>query len=67
MCIFTAKTMVKYFTHQNTSVYTCWFDASKVLDGVNYWSLLTKYIDSDGFLSGYLIQQVHVCNRKWGK
>ena len=36
MCIFTVKTLVKYYTDQMTSVYTCLLDASKAFDRVNH-------------------------------
>ena len=29
MCIFTVKSLIKYYTGQNTSVYTCLLDAGK--------------------------------------
>ena len=34
MCIFTVKTLVKYYTDQMTPVYTCLLDASKALIGL---------------------------------
>ena len=34
MCIFTVKTLVKYYTDQMTPVYTCLLDASKAFDRV---------------------------------
>ena len=42
MCIFTVKTLVKYYTDQNTPVYTCLPDANKVFDRVNHWPLFAK-------------------------
>ena len=31
MCIYTVKGVIKYYTRQNSAVYTCFFDASKAL------------------------------------
>ena len=31
MCIFTVKSIVKYYTRQSSPVYTCFLDASKLL------------------------------------
>ena len=42
MCIFTVKSLVKYYTGQNTSVYTCLLDASKAFDRVNHWTFFCK-------------------------
>ena len=39
MCIFTVKHIVKYYTRQNSPVYTCFLDASKAFDRVNHWTL----------------------------
>ena len=36
MCIFTVKSLVKYYTGQNTTVYTCLLDVSKAFDRVNH-------------------------------
>ena len=45
MCIFTVKTLIKYYTDQNTPVYTCLLDASKAFDRVNHWTLLQSYLN----------------------
>ena len=42
MCIFTVKSLVKYYTGQNTPVYTCLLDASKAFEWVNHWTLFCK-------------------------
>ena len=34
-----------YYTRQNSSVYTCFLDASKAFDGINHWTLCKKLID----------------------
>ena len=46
MCIFTVKSIIKYYTGHNTPVYTCFHDASKAFDRVNHWTLFTKHIHS---------------------
>ena len=45
MCIFTVKSIVKYYTRQNSPMYTCFLDASKVFDRINHWTLFRKLID----------------------
>ena len=40
MCIFTLKSIVKYYTRQNSPVYTCFLDAPKAFDRINHWTLL---------------------------
>ena len=46
MCIFTVKSIIKYYTGHNTPVYACFLDASKAFDRVNHWTLFTKLIYS---------------------
>ena len=46
MYIFTVKSIIKYYTGHNTTVYTCFLDASKPFDRVNHWTLFTKLIYS---------------------
>ena len=36
MFIFTVKSIIKYYTEQNTPVYTCFSDASKGFDRINH-------------------------------
>ena len=45
MCNFTVKSLIKYYTDQNTSVYTCLLDASKTLDLLNHLTLFAKLLD----------------------
>ena len=45
MCIFTVKSILKYYTRQNSPVYTCFLDASKAFDRINHWTLFRKLID----------------------
>ena len=44
MCIFMVKSVIKYYTKQNSTVFTCFLDAAKVFDRVNYWTLFSKMI-----------------------
>ena len=41
MCIFTVKTLIKYYTDQNTPVFSCLLDASKAFGRVNNWTVDT--------------------------
>ena len=50
MCIFTVKSVIKYYTEQNTAVYTCLLDARKAFDRVNHWTLFAKLIDTQVLL-----------------
>ena len=44
MCIFTVKSVIKYYTKQNSSVFTCFLDAAKAFDRVSHWILFSKLI-----------------------
>ena len=44
MCIYTVKSVIKYYTRQNSPVYTCFLDASKALDRISHWTLFKKLI-----------------------
>ena len=70
MCIFTVKSIIKYYSGHNTPLYTCFLDASKDFDRVNHWILFTKLINNGISLIivrilvfGYQTQQLYV---KWG-
>ena len=70
MCIFTVKSVIKYYTEQNTAVYTCLLDARKAFDRVNHWTLFAKLIDTQApllivrvLLFWYQMQNVCI---KWG-
>ena len=43
-CIFTLKSVMKYYTQQSTPVYSCFLDASKAFDRVNHWKLLISLL-----------------------
>ena len=71
MCIFTVKSIIKYYTDQNTPVYTCFLDASKAFDRVNHCTLFRKLITVKAPLLivrilVYWYQMQEVCI-KWGK
>ena len=44
LCVFTVKS-VKYYNLHNSPVYTCFLDASKAYDRVNYWTLFRKLLN----------------------
>ena len=71
MCIFTVKSIIKYYTEQNTPVYTCFLDLSKAFDRINHWTLFHKLINCDIpliivrlLIFWYQTQMVCI---KWGK
>ena len=37
--------MTKYYTHENSSVFTCFLDASKAFDKINHYTLFRKLLD----------------------
>ena len=70
MCIFTVKSVIKYYTEQNTAVYTCLLDDRKAFDRVSHWTLFAKLIDTQApllivrvLLFWYQMQNVRI---KWG-
>ena len=42
MCIFTVESVIKCYTKQNSTVFTCFLDAAKAFDRVNHWALFSK-------------------------
>ena len=40
LCIFTVKSVIKYYNLCNSTVFACFLDASKAYDRVNHWTLL---------------------------
>ena len=65
MCIFTVKNLIKYYTDQNTPVYTCLLDASKAFDRVNHWTLFAKLINSQTplLIVRVLLYWYHICKK----
>ena len=45
LCIFTVKSVTKYYTKENSPVYTCFVDASKPFDKINHYILFRKLLD----------------------
>ena len=71
MCIFTIKSVIKYYTKQNSSVFTCFLDAAKAFDRVSHWTLFSKLIQRNIPLVivriiafWYQTQTMYI---KWGK
>ena len=71
MCIFTVKSIIKYHTRKNSSVYTCFLDASKAFERINHWTLFQKLIDCKVQLLIVRIlvfwYQMQLVCIKWGK
>ena len=44
LCIFTVKSVIKYYNLYNSPVYSCFLDASKAYDRVNHWALFKKLL-----------------------
>ena len=47
LCIFTVKCVTKYYTQENSSVFTCFLDASKAFDKINHYTLFQKLLDRE--------------------
>ena len=43
MCSSTVKSLINYYTGQNTRVYTCLLNASKAFNRVNQWTLFDTH------------------------
>ena len=44
MCIYVVESVVKYYNHFHSPVYTCFLDASKAFVRINHWTLFSKLI-----------------------
>ena len=44
MCIYTMKNIIEYYRQHGSSVFTCFLDASKAFDRVNFWTIFDKMI-----------------------
>ena len=72
MCIYTVKSVIKYYTRPVYSpVYTCFLDASKAFDRISHWTLFVKLIACNTSLLLVRIlmfwyQRQSICV-KWGK
>ena len=45
MCIYAMKSVIEYYKHYNSPVYTCFLDASKAFDKVCHWRLFKKLLE----------------------
>ena len=45
VCIFTVKSVSKYYTQQHSPSYICFLDASKAFDKINHFKLFRKLLD----------------------
>ena len=70
-CIFTVKSVSKYYTQQHSPLYTCFLDASKAFDNINHFKLFRKLLDPETsivivriLLFWYSKQTVYI---KWGR
>ena len=44
LCIYTVKSVIKYYNYFSSLLYTCFQDASRELDRVNHWALFKKLL-----------------------
>ena len=44
LCIYTVKSVTKYYNYFSSPVYTCFLDASNAFDRVNHWTLFKKLL-----------------------
>ena len=44
LCIFSVKSVIKYYNMYKSPVYRCFLDASKAYDRVNHWTLFKKLL-----------------------
>lgn len=44
LCIYALKNIVQYYRHHNSPIFTCFLDASRAFDRVNFWCLFDKLI-----------------------
>ena len=44
LCIYTVKSVIKYYNYFSSPVYTCFLGASKAFDRVNHWTLFKKLL-----------------------
>ena len=45
LCIFTVKSVIKYYNLQYSPVYTCFLGASKAYDCISHWTLFIKLLN----------------------
>ena len=44
LCIFSVKSVIKYYNLYKSPVYSCFLDASKAYDHINHWTLFKKLL-----------------------
>ena len=44
ICVLFVKSVIKYYTKQNSTVFTCFLDAAKAFDRVSHWTIFSKMI-----------------------
>ena len=71
VCIITVKSVIKYYTKQNSTAFTCFLDTAKTFDRVSYRTLFTKLIKRNVPLvivriTEFWYQTQTMCV-KWGK
>ena len=44
LCIYTVKSVIKYYNYFSSPLFTCFLDASKAFEKVNHWTLLKKLL-----------------------
>ena len=47
LCIYTVKSIIRYYNYYNSPVYTCFLDAYKAFDRINHWTMFKKLIIRD--------------------
>ena len=39
LCIYTVKSIIRYYNYYNSPVYTCFLDAPEAFDRINHWTM----------------------------
>ena len=70
LCIFSVKSVIKYYNLYKSPVYSCFLDASKAYDSVNHWTLFKKLLKrSISVIIVHILlfwfSKQEIC-RKWG-
>ena len=47
LCLFTVKSVTKYYTQEKSPVFTCFLDASKAFDKINHYTLFQTLLDRE--------------------
>ena len=71
-CIYSLKIVIQYHRQHNIPVFTCFLDASRAFDRVNFWTLFTKLIKRGVVLPLLIVRLLSFCYTlqeccvKWG-